>query len=550
MTTDFVTDLDKPLLQLTPKDAFTGRDSFQGVHVFGATGSGKTSGAGKSLSSIYLRAGYGGLVLCAKPEEVELWKSYCKKHGRESSMILFDEKRHFNFLQYEFSRRGADAANSVTDILMKVLKTADVAAGQGQGSEGEKFWQKATRECLLNVITVLFSATGTVRLESIVEFLRSMPGAPPSTEEAKKKLVSNYAFDRLNRCKNKPAHTLPPHTLKRVRDYWFKQFANPAAMPERMRGSIVSSVTAELNRFSDGMLRECFTTTTDIVPEMVFNGAIIIMCFPVLSFQEEGIVAQQLFKLMFQRAVESRNGLAPVFQERPVFLWGDEAQYFVNEYDDTFLSTCRGSKCAVVYLTQSLPTYYAQLGKQASDRVDGFVGKFASKIFFTNADPRTNQYASALIGRGLHLRRSSGESKGSSTSHGRSRGSSSNSGYSSGGGVNSGSSGGSSGGFFSLLPSWNCGRSDGVSRNTNHSGGSGSSSGYSETDGENHSESTSAQEQMDNLIEPNYFAQHLKCGGEPHKFEVTALWLKAGSNFKQPMPNASNNVVLVTFNQR
>lgn len=260
MATDFVKNMDTELLQLTAKDSFTVRDSFNGVHVFGAIGSGKTSGAGRALAGAYLRAGYGGLVLCAKPEEVTLWENYCRQHGRESSMIVFNESRHFNFLQYEFARKGVDAANSATDILMKVLKTADVAAGQGGGNEGEKFWQKATRECLLNAITVLYSATGTVRMESIVEFIRSMPSAPPASEEAKTKLVKNYALDRLTRCKKNPVHPLPAHTLKRVRDYWFKQFANPAAMPEKTRGSIVTSVTAELNRFSDGMLRECFTT--------------------------------------------------------------------------------------------------------------------------------------------------------------------------------------------------------------------------------------------------------------------------------------------------
>lgn len=548
MTTDFVKDLDQPLLQLTAKDSFTVRDSFNGVHVFGAIGSGKTSGAGRAIAGAYLRAGYGGLVLCAKPEEVENFLSYCKQHGRKDSVILFDKSRHFNFLSYEFARKGAEAANSVTDVLMKILKAADIAAGQGQGKEGEAFWVKTTREMLLNTITVLYSATGTVRIESIVEFVTSMPTAPPSTEEAKQKLVRNYALDRLTRCKNNPVHKLPEHTLKRVRSYWFKQFVS---MPEKTRGSIVTSVTAELNRFSDGILRECFTTTTDIVPEMVFSGAIIIMAFPVLTYQEEGIVAAQLFKLMFQRAVESRNGLGRQFQERPLLLWADEAQFFVNQYDDTFLSTCRGSKCAVVYLTQSLPTYYAQLGKDKSDAVDGFVGKFAGgKIFHSNACPRTNKYASDLIGRGIHLRRNSGESKGSSTSRGRSSGTTSNSSYSYGGGSNSGSSGGTSGGFFTLLPSWNRGRNNGTSRNANHSGGSGSSSGYSETDGENESQSSGVQEQMDNLIEPNYFAQQLKCGGEPHGFEVTALWLKAGGNFKQPMPGAGGNVVLATFKQR
>lgn len=542
MTTDFVNDLDRRLLQLTPKDAFTVRDSFNGVHVFGAIGSGKTSGAGRAIAGAYLRAGYGGLVLCAKPEEVALWKSYCKQHGRENSLVVFDTKRHFNFLQYEFARKGAEAANSVTDVLMKILKTADIAAGQGQGRDGEAIWIKTTREMLLNTITVLYSATGTVRIESIVEFITSMPTAPPSTEEAKTRLVSNYALDRLNRCKKNPVHRLPDHTVKRVRNYWFKQFI---AMPEKMRGSITTSVCAELNRFSDGILRECFTTTTDIVPEMVMGGGVIVMDFPTLTYNEEGAVAQQLFKLMFQRAVESRNGLAPVFRERPLFLWADEAQFFVNQYDDTFLSTCRGSKCAVVYLTQSLPTYYAQLGKEKSDFADGFLGKFAGgKIFHTNA------WASSLIGRGLHIRHSSNETTGTNKSRGKNSGTTRNSGYSYGGGSNSGNSASSSGGFFSLLPSWNRGRSGGVSHNANQSGGSGTSSGYSETDGENHSVTSGGNEQMDNLIEPNFFAQHLKSGGEPHGFEVTALWLKAGGNFKQPMPGASNNVVLATFKQR
>ena len=547
MTTDFVTDLDQPLLQLTAKDFFTPRMSFTGTHVLGATGSGKSSATARMLAGIFCRAGYSGLVLTAKSEEISVWLDYAKEHGREKSVIVFDKTRHFNFLQYEFARKGADAANSVTDILMKILKVADIAAGQGQGKEGEAIWVKTSREMILNTITVLYSAIGTVRIESIVEFILAMPTAPPSTEEAKTKLVSNYALDRLNRCKKNPVQRLPNHTLKRVRNYWFKQFI---AMPEKMRGSIVTSVCAELNRFSDGILREQFCTTTDIVPEMAFNGAIIIMGFPVLTYNEEGIIAQQLFKLMFQRAVESRNGLPKQFQDRPLFLFADESHYFISENDDLFLSTCRSSKCAVVYLTQSLPTYFAQLGQAQENRVLGLFGKFGNHVFHTSVCSKSNKIASEMIGRGIHLRRNSGESKGSSTSRGRSSGTSSNSSYSYGGGSNSGESAGSSGGFFTLLPSWNRGRSGGTSRNANHSGGSGTSSGYSETDGENETRSSGVQEQMDNLIEPNFFAQHLLSGGEPHGYTVTALWLKAGGNFKQPMPGASNNVVLATFKQR
>lgn len=273
MPTDFIRDPDTPLLTLNHKDRFTVRDSFNGIHVFGAIGSGKTSGAGRAIAGAYLRAGYGGLVLSAKEEECELWKSYCQQHGRKQDMVVFDKTRHFNFLSYIFAMKGAEGANAATDTLMKVLKAADLAAGQGQGREGEAFWVKTTREMILNTITVLYSAIGTVRIESIVQFVTTMPTTQPKPEDANKP-QSNYALDRLTRCRDKPVNKLPAHTLKRVRNYWLRQFVN---MPERTRGSIVTSVTAELNRFTDGILRECFTTTTDIVPEMALAGKIIIM---------------------------------------------------------------------------------------------------------------------------------------------------------------------------------------------------------------------------------------------------------------------------------
>jgi hypothetical protein len=44
-------------------------DALTGVAVFGATGSGKTSGPAKHLAYGYLAAGFSGLILCAKKEE-------------------------------------------------------------------------------------------------------------------------------------------------------------------------------------------------------------------------------------------------------------------------------------------------------------------------------------------------------------------------------------------------------------------------------------------------------------------------------------------------
>lgn len=499
MSTPFITDLDTPLLKLNAKDVWTARDSHNGAICYGSIGSGKSSGWGRASSGALLRANYGFLVLCAKPEEVEFWKANCKQHGRENSMVVFDKTRHFNFLTYEFAKKGVEGANSATDLLMRVIKTADRAAGQGGGREGDAIWQLTTREMILNTITVLFAVLGTVKIEDIVQFVTSMPTQQPATEEERRKTSRNFSLGLLTALLKAPRHPLPRHTVKRLYNYWFHQFPKT---PEKMRGSILACVAANLNRFTDGILRECFCTTTDLVPEMVLNGAVIIMGFPTLVYQEEGIVAQQLFKQVFQRMVENRNSLAPEFRERSVALYADECQYFVNEYDDTFLSTCRGSRCAVVYLTQSLPSLYAQLGKEKSDFVDGFTGKFSgATLFCRNSCPKTNTRASQLIGRGLKTR----TSEGSSTSQGMQ--------------TNRG------GDATSIDAGWN--QSSGTQR------------------------STTIQHYMENLVEPNFFSSPaLKTGAKEHNYQVTAVWFKAGGNFAEPMPDTNSNTLLVTFSQR
>jgi hypothetical protein len=65
---DFCGVLDAPLLKLGSQ-AWTVGDACEGVLIMGATGSGKTSGSGAHLAHAYLRAGFGGMVLCAKPDE-------------------------------------------------------------------------------------------------------------------------------------------------------------------------------------------------------------------------------------------------------------------------------------------------------------------------------------------------------------------------------------------------------------------------------------------------------------------------------------------------
>ena len=104
--------LSMPLVRFSrlPADTWTLADSFQGVCIFGENGSGKTSGSGRVLARKYLEAGLGGMVLCFKTDEADLWRSYLKAAGREQDGRFFgvNEAYRFNFMDYEASSSGVD----------------------------------------------------------------------------------------------------------------------------------------------------------------------------------------------------------------------------------------------------------------------------------------------------------------------------------------------------------------------------------------------------------------------------------------------------------
>src|ERR1017187_9857930 len=107
---------------------------------------------------------------------------------------------------------------------------------------------------------------------------------------------------------------------------------------------------------------------------------------------------------------------------------------------------CRGSKCCVTYLSQSLPTYYAKLGgDNARDAAHALVGKFMTHIYHSNACPDTNEYASRMIGKVTTRRGNFSSGTSQSTNTGMTSGASENTGSSSNSGHSHGHGSGQSG---------------------------------------------------------------------------------------------------------
>jgi len=520
--------LDTPLLRLSPRDYFTLRDAVQGVLVIGGIGSGKTSGSGQALAGAYLRAGMGGLVLCAKPEEAVLWRRYCERHGRGGSLIEIDgQTPAFNFLAYELARQGVHGLNSVIECLMRVLEAARNAS-PSPGRAGERFWEDTTRQLLRNTIPILYVATNTVTIPDIVRFVRAAPADVDQAKSAEWK-AGSFMYQIFLRA----AQVLgDEHELiNRTADYWHREFV---PLDPKTRSNIAITLTTALDRFNHGWLKTAFCSETTVVPELSFHGAIILLNLPALVLNEDGIIGQQLFKYMWQRTVLARNAMAPAQQARPVFLWADEAQYFVNSYDAEFMSTCRGSLACTVFLSQSLPTFYATMGgENARDRVHHLLGNFATRIWHSNGCAETNRWAADTLGQVVQRRGNFSEGEGSSFNYGMNMGEGSNQGTSS----NSGGSVTSGRGMQpgSSSHSWGSGRSKGDSENWGRNRGSGTSSNVSQ----------GYSEQVGYMIEPGQFGRMLRTGGPGHGNLVSAVWYQAGRSFAA----SSGNALLAEFRQ-
>jgi hypothetical protein len=152
------------LLALSKQDLWTLGDAYMGTFICGGTGSGKSSGSGRTIAHSFLRAGFGGLVLCNKPDEANAWRRYAKETGRLNSLIVLDGKgnKRFNFLDYELARidGGSNKTPFALDALLKIYEAMQTA----DGTKGdESFWKNSVRLLLSHSIDALYTAYGRIR---------------------------------------------------------------------------------------------------------------------------------------------------------------------------------------------------------------------------------------------------------------------------------------------------------------------------------------------------------------------------------------------------
>lgn len=522
--------LDAPLLQLSATDVWDVRSALTHLLILGTTGAGKSSTTLKYAAQSMLQQGFGMLFCVAKPEDAEAILGWCREAGRSGSVIHWTGRNGgFNFLAHELARTGS--LNNVIDLLMGVLEMIR-SSSPSSGKPSDQFWIEAPKAMLRATIPVIFAATGTVRIRDVLAFIRSAPESPEQMLDAQWQQRS--AFFRLfraahERMQQEPIAGFDDALAEIAVDYWREDYAR---MDNRTASNVRVSLSTALSRFEVGLLADAFCGDSDIFPELLMSGAVLVMDFPVQTEGEDAAIAQKLFKHMAERVLLARNGMAPHLRDRPVGVVADEAQNFLH-HDAEFMAQCRSSRVAVVMATQSLPTVYAKVGgDHPHDRAHYLVSQFATVVLHSCACSETAEWFSRKIGKSVQRRASYNESEGTNRSYGMSMG--------------EGTSWNEQvrphtflrpprQGFPGEAPRWEEGGSEGGGdnwgRNRGHGSNRGTSWGYSE--------------QVDWTIEPGFFGRALKTGGPANRHRVTAVWYQAGRRFAA----SGGNALLVEFKQ-
>ena len=393
--------LDFPLFQWSQFDSFTLRHAVESVAIFGELGAAKTTGSAAWLLLKYLQIGMGGLVCCVKPSDRELVEAYAKLTGRADSLIVVSPagKWRCNLIRYALKRPGV--VGSRIEQLVSLLMTIVEAAERGERAsvgQGDKFWQRSLRQILRNGLEVCIAARGEVTMAMLHEVITT---APRSHGEVRKEAwqKESLCYRLIEEAEAKEKSERDQSDFELAARYFLRDFPD---MPNDTRGSILATYAVMADVLLRGHMADLFDGETNFIPDLTFDGAIIILDLPTKVYGQAGVYVQSAFTYLWQIACEQRDvKLSP----RPVFWFVDEAHEMVCNYTPEFLATARSARVASVLISQNKPNYLAAMGGEAGrHRVDAFLGNMGTKIFHANGDPETNKWASDMISEELQAR--------------------------------------------------------------------------------------------------------------------------------------------------
>ena len=382
--------LDTPLHWWSQYDCFRVRDLLNGgVAIFGRAGSGKTSSSGATLMRAIVRnRKSGGLILAAKHEDVGDVRKLFLKAGRIKDLIVFDAEGANRCNFFGCLKRPRDVVTFIT-TLSEVMKRGDSKGG----GDSSQFYLAQEERCIYNAVAaLLLTAREPLTAPNIHRFI--VMAATTQAELATPEWQAKYHSKVLEKGFSASKTALEAHDYQLCMDFWIKEW--PGLMDPKTRGNILAGVQGTLHVMNSGIVREMVSGVTNCSPDNVLRGKWVLVNFPPASWGATGQLISAGWKQLVELAILERHATD---SDSFVTIWGDEAHQFVTSFDSPFIAQCRSHKGCLVYLTQSVSSFYAAMkGEAGKHQADALLANF-SHVIVHASDPVTARWASDKLGK-------------------------------------------------------------------------------------------------------------------------------------------------------
>jgi type IV secretory pathway TraG/TraD family ATPase VirD4 len=387
--------LDKPLMLWSEIDHMSKRDLLRSICVQGASGSGKTNFVGYQIAKALAHdPDIGCLSLASKPvEDLQFWQEILHGAGRLKALRVFGpgHELRFNVLDHEL-KSGADS-RELASFLMTLGET--LHRGEAGAQQSDQFFQQQSARMLHMAIEPVRLATGTLAPVDVQQFITTAAMTPdhirtPQWQAGFHNRVLEAAF-------HAPKTPIEEADFEQVMAYWLGEIP---ALNDRTRSSITTQVQGILHVLCSGIVRELMATTTNVSPEVMDQGAWVLVDMPISRYGASGAMVNGIWHLATQRHILRRYAAD---RRKITVIWIDEFQNHLNSFDPQFLAECRSHGGCMVVLTQSLHSYFAALkdGQAAEHAANALLTNFAHRIFCSLGDAKSAEWASGLLGQQL-----------------------------------------------------------------------------------------------------------------------------------------------------
>ena len=196
-------------------------------------------------------------------------------------------------LPRQFAGGEGGSTENVVELLFAIL---DAYAKTKPKASLESFWENTARQLLRNLIRVFRVARAQVRLDRLRTFIAE---APQDLKAVKSGAYQpGPLFGRLlAEAKRLSRGTSNADMIDQSVHYWMNDFPD---LNPKTRSIVVTHFTSMVDMFFEPQIWELFCGETTIIPEAVFDGAVVVVDLPIEKYLSVGRIAAIIFKHFFQ----------------------------------------------------------------------------------------------------------------------------------------------------------------------------------------------------------------------------------------------------------